>query len=70
MQVDWERQCQELKASEAALSAYLDGSKVYKASDIHGRQEAAFELVKDLASKDDKEKLYFIPKREIRQEDR
>ena len=37
---------------------------------LHGRQEAAYELVKGLASKDDKEKLNFIPKTDIRQEDR
>jgi hypothetical protein len=29
---------------------------------MHGRQEAAYEKVKDLASKDEKEKLYFIAK--------
>ena len=44
------------------MDGYINGSKDYKASDILGRQEAAYELVKDLASLDEKEKLYFIEK--------
>ena len=41
---------------------YVDGGQDYRANDILARQMAAYEQVKDLASKDQKEKLYFIAK--------
>jgi hypothetical protein len=44
------------------LHDYVDGGQDYGANDILGRQMTAYEQVKDLASKDEKEKLYFIAK--------
>jgi hypothetical protein len=44
------------------LLDYVDGNQDYSANDILARQMAAYEQVKDLASKDEKEKLYFIGK--------
>jgi hypothetical protein len=44
------------------LHGYVDGVQDYRASDILGRQVAAYDSVKDLASEDDKKKLYFIAK--------
>jgi hypothetical protein len=44
------------------LNDYVVGGQDYKASDIIGRQVAAFDYVKDMASPDDKKKLYFIAK--------
>ena len=41
---------------------YVDGGQDYSANDILARQMAAYEQVTDLASKDQKEKLYFIAK--------
>ena len=62
LQAEWDTQCQHLKEFASVLQGYIDGGQDFKASDIHGRQEAAYEQVKDLASKDDKEKMYFIVK--------
>ena len=41
---------------------YVDGGQDYSANDILVRQKAAYDQVKDLISKDEKEKLYFIAK--------
>jgi hypothetical protein len=51
-----------LQDLESGLHDYVDGGQDYSANDILVRQMAAYEQVKDLISKDDKEKLYFISK--------
>jgi hypothetical protein len=62
LQEELESQCQELQGLESGLHDYVDGGQDYGANDILARQMAAYEQVKDLASKDEKEKLYFIAK--------
>ena len=60
LQEELESQCQALQDLESGLLEYVDGGQDYRANDILVRQKAAYEHVKDLASKDEKEKLYFI----------
>jgi hypothetical protein len=62
LQEELESQCQALQDLESGLHDYVDGGQDYRANDILVRQKAAYEHVKDLASKDEKEKLYFIDK--------
>jgi len=57
-----ESYCQVLQDLESGLHDYVEGGQDYSANDILVRQMAAYEQVKDLISKDDKEKLYFISK--------
>jgi hypothetical protein len=57
-----ESRCQELQTLESSLLEYLEEGQDYSANDILVRQMAAYEQVKDLISKDEKEKLYFIGK--------
>ena len=59
---DFQKQIEALQDLESGLIDYVEGVQEYKANDILVRQMAAYEQVKDLASKDEKDKLYFIDK--------